>query len=152
MDEPIPRRGGAWLVLLLALALVAALGAAVASLGRPAVALLGQTGTQTAAVNERTACAGCGARVAEPASGAAVPAPRSAPVRARDAGAAVVVRSAATGARAATPPVAPRAAAAAARPAVAAAPTGAPAPDCGGTVSALLRTLLSPVADVCLGL
>jgi hypothetical protein len=145
VDEPISRRGGTWLVLLLALAIVGVLGAAVLSVGRPAAALFAQAGTQSAVSTERTGCSGCAGRVAPPASGAPAQAARSAPARVRDTSDAVIVRSVATGARAAaTPP------AAAARP-VAAAPVAADA-RCGGAVSSLLRTLLSPIADVCIGL
>lgn len=152
MDEPISRRGGTWLVLLLAVALAAALGAAVVSVGRPAVALFGETGTQTGtrttAATDRARCSGCGDQIAPPASGSTAPRPRSAPTRAQDTSDAAIVRSVATGARAATPPAATGGTAA--RPAASAPPAGAPG--CAGTVPSLLQSLLAPIADVCVGL
>jgi hypothetical protein len=147
VDEPISRRGGAWLVLLLAIAIVGGLAAAVVTIGESAANPFAQAGAQVGSTSRHAECLGCGARQPVSASGPVPAASGSALQRAtQSSGRAPGVRPAATGGRAAAPPaVAPQPA----LPAPAAAGTGGLCGTIGRTGPPLLQTLLAPVAAVC---
>ncbi|MGI5131712.1 hypothetical protein ACQEVB_33255 [Pseudonocardia sp. CA-107938] len=138
MDEPISRRGGTLLVLLLAVAIVAGLGLAITSVGGRALAGFDQLGAPVGAASSRAECC------SRPAPAAAVPGGAiQGATPSRGTASAPVVRSVVTGGRAPAPP------AAVPQPVPIAPASGGLCATLGRTGPPLLQTVLSPIVAVC---